>query len=57
MFEVGSILDFVQSGFCPIRDIVQLEILFMRDFVYSELCRIRDFVQIGILSNSGCCPF
>ena len=34
--EVGSILDFVHSEFCPIRD-----------FVRSGFCPIRDFVRSG----------
>ena len=51
-FDVGSILDFVHSGFCPIRDFVQFGIFFNSGF-----CPIWDFVQFKILSNSGFCPF
>ena len=40
IFEVGSSLDFVHSGFCPIPDFVQFGIL-----SNSRFCPIRDFVQ------------
>ena len=62
--EVGSILDFVHSGFCPfwilsnprfcpIRDFVQFGILLfgilpVLDFVQLEIFYVRDFVQFGI---------
>ena len=73
VFEVDSILDFVQfvtfsnSGFCPIR-FFPIRILSnsgfcpIQDFVNSEFCPIRDFVQFGFLYNlrfcfSRFCPF
>ena len=68
VFKVGSILDFVQSGFvhfgilpnsgfCPIEI---LSNLVFRPFVIlpnSRFCTIRDFVRFVILSNSRFCPF
>ena len=44
IFEVGSIRDFVHSGFCPIRD-------FVRFWILSNL----GFFSFGILPNSGFC--
>ena len=68
IFEVGSILDFVHSGFfpfgilsnsgfCPIRDFVQFGILSILDIVQFWILSNSRFCPFRILSNSGFCPF
>ena len=44
IFEVGWILDFVHSGFCPIRAFVRLEFCPIWDFFILRFCPIRNLV-------------
>ena len=50
IFKVGSILDFVHSGFCPILDFVQFGILFFWILSVLDFVQFGNFVQFGILS-------